>query len=87
MHVGKIPASVSSAALLPLISLNRSRVSIHRHEEGLAHKARGVYYARPGDYSPDGCQLNTETWPAFHARSTVNNFAVLFSPASPPPRH
>lgn len=28
MHVGKIPASVSSAALLPLISLNRSRVSI-----------------------------------------------------------
>lgn len=46
----------------------------------------GVYYSRPGDYSPDGCQLNTKTWPAFRARSVSNNFAEAFFPCPRAPR-
>ena len=49
--------------------------------KGLCIKRR-VYYARRGDYSPDGCQLNTKTWPAFRARSASNNFSRRFFPIS-----
>lgn len=37
-----------------------------------------VYYARPDDYSPDGCQLNTKTWQAFRARSAANSLPRAF---------